>query len=338
MRALALLLLLAGCRAAPDRSDAVRALIEDGRRREAPVLELEVEVVQTELPDQDDAYRLDKGDVLDIQVEGHPEFAVRARSLQQDLLGYRVQRDGRVYLPLLGGVPARGKTPLEFQADLRGRLAPLIEKPNVAVDVLVYESQKFFVLGAVERPGVFPADGRKTLLEGVGLAGGIRDDGDVEAAYVIRGRQLLPVSLGDILLRGRTARNIRMRGGDLVYVPTSERRQVYVLGDVVQPGIVEMPRGGLNLAAAVAAAGGLDLTNADQNEIRVFRGSWQEPRTFTIGAEDVYRFGAQIRLKPGDRIHVAPRGLATWSRTLSLMLPFLQTGLSGATLAAALED
>jgi len=63
---------------------------------------------------------------------------------------------------------------------------------------------------------------------------------------------------------------------------------------------------------------------AEKNEIRVFRGSWQAPRVFTISAEDIYRYGASIQMKPRDVIHVAPRGLATWYRTLTLLTPFLE--------------
>ena len=332
-------LLAAACSSTPRaHPDAVRALVEEGQTREVPELDLAVEVVATELPPQVKEYRLGAADVLDVQVEGHPQFSVRSRNLQHKLLGFRIQEDGRVYLPLLGGVPARGKTILELQADVAERMKRFLAEPNVAVDVLSYDSQKFYVLGAVEQPGVFAVDGRTTLLEGLGLAGGIREGGDVEGAFVVRGRTLLPVSLGDLLLRGDTSRNVPMMHGDLVYVPTSEKWQVYVLGEVTKPGIVPIPRGGLDLAAAIAAAGGLDLLYSDPNEIRVFRGSWQAPRSFTLSAEDIYRYGVHIRLKPGDRIHVAPRGLATWNRTLTLLLPFLDNAIAGATLGVAINN
>ncbi len=335
---LTLILASVSCRSAPDHSDAVHALIDEGAVLTRMEPALEVEIVKTKFPPQDNDYFLGTGDVLDVQVEGHPQFSVRAGDLQRRLLGFRVQRDGRVYLPLLGGVQARGLTPLDLREELTDRLAELVVKPNVAVDVLAYESQKFFILGAVRQPGAFPVDGRKTLLEGVGLAGGVRDDGDVENAYIVRGRALLPVSLGDILLRGNVSRNIRMRDGDLLYVPTSERWQVYVLGEVMKPGAVQMPRSGLSLAAALAAAGGFDLQNADKDVVRIFRGSWQAPQSFTVGADDIYRYGAHIKLKPGDLVHVAPRGLATFNRALTLLMPIVDSTLTAATLAAAIEN
>ncbi len=332
------LLLAAACAAPREHPAEVRALLAAGSERVAPPPALHLETVETEPPEAGGEYLLGALDVLDVQVSGRADFGVRARNANDRLLGFRVQRDGNVHLPLVGALPAAGRTPLDVQVDLATRLKAYLENPFVTVDVLSYESQKFYVLGAVQRPGVFPVTGETTLLEGLGLAGGVRDGGDIEGAYVIRGPALLAVSLGDMLLRGDLSRNIRMRHGDLVYVPDGSRRQVYVLGEVRTPGAVPLPPGGLSLAAALAAAGGLDPVHADQNVIRVFRGSWQAPQVFTIGAEELYRFGHEIALRPGDRIHVAPRGVAKWSRTVTLLLPFLQSAVTGAAAAAAIAD
>ncbi len=339
MRPAALALLLAAACAGPrEHPEEVRALIDAGSERSAPPPALHLETVETEPPEAGGDYRLGVLDVLDVQVSGRADFGVRARNANDRLLGFRVQRDGHVHLPMVGALPAAGRTPLDVQADLAERLKAFLESPFVTVDVLSYESQKFYVLGAVQRPGVFPVTGETTLLEGLGLAGGIREGGDVEGAYVIRGPALLAVSLGDILLRGDLSRNVRMRHGDLVYVPDGSHRQVYVLGEVRTPGIVPMPHAGLSLAAALASAGGLDPVHADTNVIRVFRGSWQAPRVFTLGAEELYRYGHAIALRPGDRVHVAPRGVANWSRTVTLLLPFLQSAVTGAAAAAAIAD
>jgi polysaccharide export outer membrane protein len=182
---------------------------------------------------------------------------------------------------------------------------------------------------------VFAVDGDNSLLEGVALAGGILDTGDIEGAYVIRNAKLLPVSLGDILLRGDTSRNVLMGDGDLLYVPDKADWKVYVLGEVKRPGIVPMGGRGLNLADALAFVGGIDPLYANRNVVRIFRGSWQEPKAYTLSVEDIYRSGAGIALKPGDRIIIAPRGLANWNRTATLLLPFIDTALTSATVAAA---
>jgi polysaccharide export outer membrane protein len=276
-------------------------------------------------------------DELQIVVPGHPEFTVtRYATATERPIGQLVKADGKIYLPMVGGVAAEGRTVLELQEDINERLRKYLKEPHASVDVVTYASQRFYVLGGVNAPGVFFVDGRRTLLEGIGLAQGIRDESDIEGAYVVRGRTLLPISLGDLLLRGDTSRNIVMRHGDLVYVPPELEQQVYVLGEVRTPGVVPVPRRrGLSLAQAVASAGGLDPLYASKKEIRVFRGGWQAPTSFHLTADDLYEYGEAIRLHPGDRVVVAESGLATWNRAVTLMLPFLDTVIAASLAAAA---
>jgi len=179
------------------------------------------------------------------------------------------------------------------------------------------------VLGSVSKPGAFPVDGDTTLLEGIGLAGGVTEDGSLEQAYVIRERALLPINLADLLLRGDTSRNVYMRNGDLVFVPSSANLQVYVLGEVVRPGPVKIPQGSLTLGQALAEAGGLLPIEADEGSIKLIRGSWQEPTVYTLDYETVLANGDRIVLAPGDRVVVQPTGLTTASRYMEQILPFL---------------
>jgi hypothetical protein len=94
---------------------------------------------------------------------------------------------------------------------------------------------------------------------------------------------------------------------------------------------------GLNLADAVASVGDIDPLHADRKVVRIFRGSWQRPDMYTISTDDLHRWGTAILLKPGDRIVVAPRGLANWSRAVQLLLPFAQTAVTAAATAAAVD-
>ncbi len=315
--------------------DAVAALVEEGKTPLARKPALSVESIQTDLSVTPEPYRVGPGDLLRVAVVGRPEFSVATKD--GELVGYRVQGNGKIYLPMVGPVNAAGKTVAQIAKYLNHAVGEYVKKPQVTVEVASFQSQKFFVLGQVKKPSVMAADGTTTLLEALGNAGGVSPTGDVDGAYVIRSGKLLPVSLGDILLRGDTSRNVVMRKGDLVYVPDKADWKVYVLGEVVRPGIVPMGDRGLNLADAVAEVGGIDKLHADRRVIRIFRGGWQNPRAFTLSTQDVYEFGASIELRPGDRVVVAPRGLANWSRATTLMLPFLQTAVTAGTVAAAVS-
>jgi len=298
---------------------------------------LTVETVETPPPARAGDYRIGVNDTLHLVVLGSPEYSGAGQRGEGELVGYRVQGDGKIYPPLLDGVQAAGLTIPELRASLREALAKYLKDPAVSVDILEYGSQRFYVLGEVERPGVFPVDGTKTLLDGVALAGGIRTSGDIEGAYVIRAGKLLPVSLGDILLRGDTSRNIGMQDGDMVYVPDKSNWRVYVLGEVLRPGIVEMGPSGLTLADAMAAVGGMNPLYAKRSQLRIFRGSWSKPKAYTLSREDVLVYGTAIRLQPGDRLFVAESGLAAYSRFMTLLTPFIQSGATAAAFAAALR-
>lgn len=289
---------------------------------------LDVERVATELPPQKDEYRIGANDVLNIVVLDHEEFS-SPRDFNRGVIGTIVKKDGNVYIPIVGKVPAAGHTVEEFHDVLREALEPYVREPHVSVDIFKYKSQKFFVLGEVEKPGAFPVDGNTTLLEAFGLAGGATADGSLERAYVVRGDSLLPIDIAALLQRGDTSRNIYMKHGDLVYVPHAGDQTAYVLGEVREPGAVRIPQSRLSLAQALAEAGGLLPTEADEDSIKLVRGSWQEPTVYTLDYETLLELGDRILLRPGDRVVVSPTGLTRVSRYMQQILPFLQGAYYG---------
>jgi polysaccharide export outer membrane protein len=234
-----------------------------------------------------------------------------------------VKKDGSIYLPVVGAVKAAGYTVEEFQKVFTAALSGYIKDPQLTVDVLKYESQKFFVLGQVAKPGAFAVDGDTTLLEGIGMAGGVLETGNLARAYVVRGKGVLPIDLEDLVQRGDTSRNVFMRGGDLVYVPSASDQTVYVLGEVLRPGAVPIKGSRLTLGEALAQAGGILPTEADEDSLKLIRGSWQEPTVYTLDYETVLRDGDRIFLEPGDRLIVQATNLTVMSRYMQQILPFL---------------
>ncbi len=210
------------------------------------------------------------------------------------------------------------------------KLKSYLLEPEISVDVLQYESQKFYILGEVRSPGVFPVDGDTTLLEAIGLAKGVTANGNLDRAYVIRNQSLLPINLADILLKGDTSRNIYMKDKDLVYIPSASDQTVYVFGEVKKPGTVKITHGRLSLAQALAEAGGLMPIEARRRSIKLVRGNWQEPTVYTIHWDTILESGDRILLKAGDRVVVSPTTLTTMSRYMVQILPFL-IGLDSAT-------
>ena len=310
-------------------------LIADSSQRTGPGqrLKLQKATLAFDFAAQVDEYRIGKNDVLNVYIVDHPEMSSQRVNLGE-ISGTTVQKDGFIYMPVVGKVQAAGFTVVEFAEHLRKTAAVFIVAPEVSVEVLRYASQKFYVLGRVVKPGAFPVDGDTTLLEGLGLAGGTLPDGDLESAYVLRGGKLLPISLADMLLRGDVERNLLMRDRDMVFVPDNADKKVYVLGEVLKPSVVPIPRERITLAEALAAAGGPTIAHS-RSEISILRGGNARPIVYTVELQQALLNDDRIALRPGDRVVVAPTGLSTASKYMQQILPFLQ---AGGTVAAGTES
>jgi polysaccharide export outer membrane protein len=109
----------------------------------------------------DAAYRLDAGDKLRVVVYG-----------QEGLTNtYAIDAGGSITMPLIGSVPARGKTPAGLAADITAKLRNgFIREPSVAVEIDSY--RPFFILGEVAAPGQYPYVPNMTVESAVAIAGG----------------------------------------------------------------------------------------------------------------------------------------------------------------------
>lgn len=107
------------------------------------------------------AYRLDTGDRLRVFVYGQPNLSRI----------YNVDQSGRISVPLIGNVLARGLTTVQLEGAIRSRLARgLVRDPEVTVDI--QQNRPFFILGEVRTPGQFPYVTGMTAEMAVAIAGG----------------------------------------------------------------------------------------------------------------------------------------------------------------------
>jgi len=80
-------------------------------------------------------------------------------------LSQQVRPDGKIALPLLGEVFVAGKTPKEIEGSIIEASKEYYKKADVTVQVVGYNSQKYFVFGQVSQPGPFRWTGCDTLLD-----------------------------------------------------------------------------------------------------------------------------------------------------------------------------
>ena len=106
-------------------------------------------------------YYLDAGDRLRVVVFGQEGLST----------SYSVDSEGRITMPLIGAVPARGRSTTELADDITRRLRNgYIREPSVAVEIEAY--RPFFILGEVAAPGQYPYVPNMTVESAVAIAGG----------------------------------------------------------------------------------------------------------------------------------------------------------------------
>ena len=109
----------------------------------------------------DAAYRLDAGDRLRVVVFGQDRLTNT----------YAIDAGGSITMPLIGAVPARGRTPAGLAAEITGKLRRgYIREPSVAVEMKSY--RPFFILGEVAAPGQYPYVPNMSVESAVAIAGG----------------------------------------------------------------------------------------------------------------------------------------------------------------------
>lgn len=136
-----------------------------------------------------------------------------------------VRPDGKISLPLIGDVPAMGKTASQLAGDISVKLKEFKENPQVSIVVKEVNSYAIYVLGEVMKPGKYPLLIKTTLLQAITLASGLTPTAARNKIVVFRfgkdGHQMkIKASYDDIVLRDGTVQNIELMRGDQIVVPS----------------------------------------------------------------------------------------------------------------------
>lgn len=254
-------------------------------------------------------FRLGPGDKVDIEIIGDPG------SLATTLVG----PDGKIYFDLLPGVDVWGLTLAQAKERIEQGLGKYMrEPPRVSVVLREVSSQRVWILGRVQAPGVYTMPGPTTLLEAISMAGGTlsltsysdqqaagvnEELADLGRSFVVRDGKCLPVDFAGLLLRGDMSQNIYLRPDDFVYFPAAAARDVYVLGAVTQPQAVPY-HDGLTVAGAIAGAYGT-LPDAYLQHVALVEGSLSRPKVTVVDYKGVLRGETpDLAVEPGDIVYV----------------------------------
>jgi polysaccharide biosynthesis/export protein len=260
-------------------------------------------------------YVLGPADVVSIHAANAPDMSDKP---------FRLDADGELKLPMIGRIQAGGLTLEQLEAEISKRLKVYLEEPEVTVSVMEFKSQPVSVLGAVNLPGVHQLEGRKTLLEVLSAAGGLKPEA-ASAISITRRIEygMIPVpgavldpthqfSIAQIdlkpVLEARTPElNIVIRPHDVLSVPRAQ--MIYVIGEVGHAGALPLSESGsLSVLEAVSTSGGV-LRTAAAGHSRILRPVPGQTKRTEV-AVDVNKIMAgksdDIPLAAGDILVVPP--------------------------------
>lgn len=275
-------------------------------------------------------YTIGAGDVLYITVWDHPELTVPAGPQQQlNAAGRPVQSDGTLFYPYIGNVEAAGKTPSQLRELLTTKLARYIEAPQVDVSILTYASQRVWVTGASRQAATVPLTVTPlTLGDAISQSGLDATQADLSGVRLTREGVTYSIDLDRLGRQGGGATNIFLKASDHLYVPYLDRKEVFVVGEVNQPGAMSFKTSDISLSQALGRARGLQQSTSNGNAVYVIRGTndlQNAPSTvFHLEARSPAAFAvaSQFELLPGDVVFVGAAGVTRWSRFVNQLLPF----------------
>lgn len=215
------------------------------------------------------------------------EIAVHQPNAEElDNQAARIDDMGYATLPLIGKVQVGGLTVDKAQALIASRLSEWLVHPDPVVSINEYRSQPVSVLGEVNNPGVIQLQGKRTLMEMISMAGGLRADaGDVveitreiSNGHVPAGHEtedptgqfsISKINISNLISGRDPQDNVFILPHDVVSVPRGE--MVYVAGDVHKPGSFPLTaNGGISVLQAISMAEGLG-PQASPKAAKIFR-------------------------------------------------------------------
>ena len=165
-------------------------------------------------PPDPPGYTLGIGDVLTIRV------------LQPEQFGntVTVSPDGTISFPYIDHMMARDKTVEQVQQEIQKQLSSgYFRYPSVIVLLKETRSRRFFVYGAVNKPGPYAIDNNSTVLRAISIAGGFTRFGSASRVKVLRpregrtGYEMLQVSMKSVM-DGNSDADLPLKSGDIIIV------------------------------------------------------------------------------------------------------------------------
>ncbi len=234
--------------------------------------------------------RINVGDKVRIVVEGDASLS----------RVYEIDSQGNLTMPLIGTVPARGRTPTELANEIAKRLREgnFFRDPRVSVEIVERAKAFVSVTGAVRKAGEFELQAGWRLADALRMAEptSVADLSAVRLERADGTRQT--INHLRYIQQQDEGGNPPLQAGDRIFVPLQPAGQnVLVLGAVRSPGTYPLSEAS-TLLEAITRAGGT-LPDADTAQVTLRRADQADPTRINLNT-----LTGDIPLQPGDQITV----------------------------------
>jgi polysaccharide export outer membrane protein len=121
-------------------------------------------------------------------------------------------------------VNVKGLSLLDAEQRLTELLVPYIKEPRVQI---LFEKKvitdRIYVFGEVNKPGVIPLEPGMTVVDALGKANGYTKTAFLPSVRVLRGGgdrpEVLPVDMDQLIYQGQLGQNLLLKNQDIVFVP-----------------------------------------------------------------------------------------------------------------------
>lgn len=169
----------------------------------------------------EERYRLQPGDVLEVQFRYSPEFNQTVT----------VQPDGYISLEVSGDLKVAGMTVEETRRAILKKASERLQDPVATVLLKEFQRPYFVVAGEVAQPGRIEMRERVTAIQAIMLAGGLKESAKSSQIVVFRTinsdvAEVKVLNLKNIKRTSDLENDITLQPGDMIYVPRDKMSKI----------------------------------------------------------------------------------------------------------------
>ena len=212
-----------------------------------------------------------------------------------------------------------------------------------------FEMSTISVGGEVNSPGLYSLEGKVDILKAISVANGFTAKADLKNAIINRQNgEIVQVNLESLLLENDLSQNHILDYGDSFFIPMTLENNIYVLGEVKNPGLYAI-EGTCSLVEAISLAGGytdkarlssclvirkfpqdqegIEMRTITLKEVKVIREEFEQ--VIEVDLKKILKEGhlaQNIMLQPQDIVYLSARPLSELN--INNTLEIIKTGIS----------